>query len=413
MSGAYGRPAEQVDQGPPLVPFRGVRFAADGPDLTALTFVPPPAWSTVDAGAQPAGGLLGLLAPAFGVEDRSRESAAMLARWDADGLLVRDDNPAMYVYRRRGGDSVLTGLVAGVSLQQTSLVPHEEVIDAAVGRQHALAAATHAQLEPIVALVEEHGAAESLRRAVRQAVGGPPDRQLSEHGVTHEIWSVAASATHREVASGVGSAPLLVADGHHRLAAWSRLAQRAVDPGGSPWAYALTMLLDASQDALSLGPVHRVVSDLQPVDLQDALTLDRIGGADEAKTFLQTRPQDGCVVFAGGAWFSARPRAGEYHGDVCAVPGCAVCWLHGSWLPAAGVTEERISYVHSVEDAIARASSQRGTAFLLPPIGLEVVLDAARRGSPLPHKATSFGPKPRVGMIMRHWGGTTGDLTPD
>ena len=253
MSGAYGRPAEQVDQGPRLVPFRGVRFAADGHDLTALTFVPPPAWSTVDAGAQPAGGLLGLLAPAFGVEDRSRESAAMLARWDADGLLVRDDTPAMYVYRWRGGDSVLTGLVAGVSLQQTSLVPHEEVIEAAVGRQHALAAATHAQLEPIVALVEEHGAAESLRRAVRQAVGGPPDRQLSEHGVTHEIWSVAASATHREVASGVGSAPLLVADGHHRLAAWSRLAQRAADPGASPWAYALTMLLDASQAALSLG----------------------------------------------------------------------------------------------------------------------------------------------------------------
>jgi hypothetical protein len=38
------------------------------------------------------------------------------------------------------------------------------------------------------------------------------------------------------------------------------------------------------------------------------------------------------------------------------------------------------------------------------PIPFDVVLARAARGERVPRKSTSFGPKPRTGLVLRYWG---------
>lgn len=392
-----------------ILPFRGARFTMTGPALQQLTFVPPSSWAMAD---RPDGdeGLLGLLAPAFAVIDGSTESAETLRAWYSAGQLSHDPVPAMYVYRRVGAD-VLTGLVVAASLRTGALVAHEEVIDSAVARQARLERAGTAQLEPIVAIVT--GAARrDVVRSVAAGITGPPDMRLDDDGVTHELWVVTDPAVHAQVTQDLDAAVLLVADGHHRLAAWSQVCADPPEVPVRPWEYALTMLVDDRDDALALGPVHRVVAGLQPSDLHRVVDLrlfDAPHDADGRRGTVEhllpdATPPDGCLVFGDGRWYVLISRAD-------AGPSYAVSALHEDWLPRLGVSEGRISYVHSVADAVAEATATGGTAFLLRAPDLLTVLDASRRGTPLPHKATSFGPKPLVGLVMRHWAPVADDLT--
>lgn len=63
--------------------------------------------------------------------------------------------------------------------------------------------------------------------------------------------------------------------------------------------------------------------------------------------------------------------------------------------------DARVSYHHSATDAVAVASAAGGVALLLAPPQHEDVLAIAAAGQRMPRKSTSFGPKPRTGLLMR------------
>jgi uncharacterized protein (DUF1015 family) len=65
-----------------------------------------------------------------------------------------------------------------------------------------------------------------------------------------------------------------------------------------------------------------------------------------------------------------------------------------------GVSANQIRYVHAAESAISDAGPE-SVAILLNPVGIDTVADLARRGIRMPGKSTSFGPKPRTGLVLR------------
>jgi uncharacterized protein (DUF1015 family) len=56
---------------------------------------------------------------------------------------------------------------------------------------------------------------------------------------------------------------------------------------------------------------------------------------------------------------------------------------------------------HDAAAAIERARRAHGTAVILNPLQVEDVLAVAANGERVPRKSTSFGPKPRTGLILR------------
>jgi hypothetical protein len=79
----------------------------------------------------------------------------------------------------------------------------------------------------------------------------------------------------------------------------------------------------------------------------------------------------------------------------------ATAVLHDAVLPVLVVDESTIGYHHSVEAAVGAATESGGLAFIANPPSAQQVMNAASRGITLPRKTTSFGPKPRIGFVLR------------
>ena len=75
--------------------------------------------------------------------------------------------------------------------------------------------------------------------------------------------------------------------------------------------------------------------------------------------------------------------------------------LHSQILPAWSVGEDQIGYHHSVDQAQRSARHSGGIAIIMHPASVAEVMDVARAGKVMPRKSTSFGPKPRTGLVMR------------
>jgi uncharacterized protein (DUF1015 family) len=61
----------------------------------------------------------------------------------------------------------------------------------------------------------------------------------------------------------------------------------------------------------------------------------------------------------------------------------------------------RVSYLHDAAGAVRAARRLHGVAVLMRPVPLPDVLALAAEGERMPRKSTSFGPKPRTGLVLR------------
>jgi hypothetical protein len=75
--------------------------------------------------------------------------------------------------------------------------------------------------------------------------------------------------------------------------------------------------------------------------------------------------------------------------------------LHDSPVPALPVQPARITHHHAVDGALTSVGRARGVAVLLPAPDFDLVLRIVAADRLLPEKATSFQPKPSVGVLIR------------
>ncbi|UYM05200.1 DUF1015 family protein [Solicola gregarius] len=385
-------------------PFRGVTYAERAGALADLTFTPPTSWSSLPAdllGTIDQHHILHLLAPAFAgqPEEGAERARTTLTDWLADGVLRADDEPAMYVYSQPGDGADVLAVIAVVDLLPGGDGPfldHEEVIASHVDTQETLERTTRAQVEPILAL---HRDAPSLLGVLTDVTVRPPDLTIPEPtGGAHRLWRVVEPATQARIVRAIPDEPALIADGHHRHAAWSRLAERS---RSGPAGRALALLSDARQPGIRLGAIHRVLSglELDRVIGSPAVRCVALAGRSDALAYLDDGPTAGCVLHSGGEFYAVTPALPN---AACAAPELAVCHLHSGWLARWDVPEGDVGYVHGLDEAIALTATA-GVAVLLPAPSIDAVIAAAHDQRPLPRKATSFGPKPLIGTVFRTW----------
>jgi uncharacterized protein (DUF1015 family) len=197
----------------------------------------------------------------------------------------------------------------------------------------------------------------------------------------------------------------LIADGHHRYAAYlalqAELRGQDTPPDTSPWDFGLAMLVDQHDQALRVGPIHRSVAALTMSDLQDLCDdrgdeLDVHPDRETAFAALGRAETDpgraAFVVSDGQAW--AVLRVDRTHEVDAAV-------LHETLFPAWHVAEEQVGYHHSLDQALHATNRAAGLVVAVQPPSLAQVMASAARGVRLPRKSTSFSPKPRMGVVMR------------
>jgi uncharacterized protein (DUF1015 family) len=391
---------------------------------------------------------------------RYRRAAATLRDWQADGTLTRDTEPALYVYEQVAGASTQRGLIGALALPPDGIsdatgpvLPHEDVAGPVVADRTALMRATRANLEPILLSYPGDGAASDVIDEVTERHHALLD--LTAHdGVQHRLWAVTGAADLRTIGADLARHQALIADGHHRYAAYLGLRAEAGNADDLPGRdYGLAMVVDSRRHPLHVRAIHRVLPRLPLPEVlaalaaRDAARVVETGpstpgrGLDAALAALRDTPQDGfAALLADGQRAvlvtelaadlrEAAPRDQPElwrHLDVTVLhygllhvmlgaaghgPGSR---HDGSPTGATRVadaatldesvpegTAGRIRFDHDAAHAVACAAETGGTAVLLRPVAERTVHELAAAGVRMPRKSTSFGPKPATGLVMR------------
>lgn len=398
-----------------LAPFRALRYSLEQvPDLGAVTC--PPYDVIGESGvhgwerAHPYNVVRLILPRGDDGSDRYAHAAYDLRSWIDAGILVRDDRPALYVYEQDTPNGIALGLVGAVSLHDPSerrILPHEDVFPGPVADRAALMATTRAQFEPILLTYEGGGPASD---AVDATVDTQPMLETATtDGATHRLWQINDPPTLARIAADIATRQALIADGHHRYAAYLSLR-----PGQ---ASGLAMLVDARRHPLRLGSIHRSVAGLPLDSAVDAARIGfaevtEVGGGADIVAALAGAGRVGpaFAVGDGDRWvLLSAPEAGVV---AAGMPGSHSRTWTGLDASIAGEfllttcwqltdADDRVAYHHHADGAVERARRRGGVALLLNPAALEDVLELAARGERMPRKSTSFGPKPRTGLLMR------------
>ena len=364
----------------------------------------------VEPGADPAGGAA-----------RSAEQAARtLDDWVADGVLVRDDAPALWLYEMSppDGQPATVGWLGAVALPpagSVAVLPHEDTYPPAVEGRRALLAATGTDLEPIVLA---HDAEPEVAELTAAAGTVPPTLEVTDtEGVRHRLWRVTDRSLLDRVMAALCRTEAVIADGHHRFAAARAHARAEPRTPGSD--AVLALVTPMGPGGLRVAAIHRVLPDLA---LEAAVT--RAADGFELREMAGIRPD--AVVPAVQRWLETPGEEGFLLTDgrrlvqltepseavLAAVPaeapsawrGLDVVLAHHGLLAHVLHRDDDPSSVvvaHSVADAVRTAVDRNGVALLLRAPSPAAVAAVARAGARMPRKSTLFVPKPRTGLVLR------------
>ena len=333
-----------------------------------------------------------------------------LDRFIAQGTLLRDREPALYLYRQIMDGRVQTGVVGCVHVDDYGsdvIRKHEKTRpDKEDDRtRHVLTLNAHA--EPVFLAyrgrMEIDGLAESVVSTTPLYDFTATDR------VRHTVWRVGDPGLWMETFRAVPHA--YVADGHHRSAsAWRAGMERtAANPrhrGDEEYNWFLAVLFPASQ--LTILPYNRVVRDLAgktPAQLLQALR--DVGHASATEHARPPRPGTFCVYLA-GAWhrieideetIDRRDPIGSL--DVSLLQDRVLGPLLGIGDPR---TDKRLDFVGGIRGTAELErrvdSGEMAIAFSLYPTTVDQLMAVSDAGVVMPPKSTWFEPKLRSGLFV-------------
>ena len=420
-----------------LAPFRGIRYARDR--VSGIANVTSPPYDVISGGslehlrAADPHNVVRLILP--GDDAGARQVAATLLReWLSAGVLSRDPTPALYLYEQAGQASSwlqrgIIGLVRLGSPETAGILPHESVMPGLVADRRELMAATQANLEPIFLIYDGQraGAATEMIDAVA-AERAPQVSIATEDGVTHRLWRLGHPDEQDAMVADLAGRRALIADGHHRYAAYLELQAetRASGLGAGPWDYGLAFLVDSDAYPPQLGAIHRVLPGLPPehaVELaKAAFTVHELpagAGLALALEHLAAAGREGTAfLLAGGSaeapgfWLLSQPDPVQVAASMPA--GASAQWrclgasvmqqLLMGRLWGIADSERDVLINHDAADAVRAAASTGATAIICNPPSFEAVIEIAAHGERVPRMSTSFGPKPRTGLVLRTFG---------
>lgn len=400
---------------PPFHPFPGIRYR---PDLDLADVTAPP-YDVIDADDRAAlvarserNAVVFDLPDEREGEGRYAKAAATFDAWRADGTLVTDDRPTFTVYRMsyvddRGRPARTLGVLGALELtrpDEGQILPHEHTTKKAKSDRLDLLRATCANLSAVWVL----SLAEGLTAAI-EPTGAPDAEWTDEDGVGHAVWRVEDPARLAEVERIVATAPVVVADGHHRYE--TSLAHRderraAAGPDAELGSDAfLTYVVELTADELDVRPIHRLVDGVDADTLLAELgrasyeVMEPRVSAEEVASghVLALMDEVGGValVHPDGTATLLTTRAGAFR-DVDDLDSARLAHA------LAKVEGAEVRYQHGVDHVVrAVTGGQAGAGVLLRPATVAQIEENAHAGRRMPPKTTFFHPKPRTGVVFR------------
>jgi uncharacterized protein (DUF1015 family) len=355
------------------------------------------------------------------------QAAATMADWRSRGVLVQEDEPAVWVLRQDytdpgGASRSRTGFFARVRVDEYGpgrIRPHERTHPGPKEDRLRLTRATRTNLSPIFSLFPDADAI--AERAIGQIAGGDPFASVD--GGT--LWRTSDEDLIAELQMALADAELLIADGHHRYETARAYADEV--GGEGEHRYVLMLLCALSDPGLLVFPTHRLLTGLKDdtdkqIAIRDVLRADFEIEELAHTSQLEPPADDARVAFGYMDSFFKRPFRVTLKDQSVADHALAgmpepyrrldTAVLEALVLRGAlGMSEDDIShlrgldYSKSLDDAIERVESGAADAgFFMRATPVEQVREVAAAGESMPPKSTYFFPKVPTGLVFNPLG---------
>ena len=392
---------------PRFEPFHALRFADNG-NLGVYCAPPYDVLSDYDRqqlAAQSAHNIVHIDLPiADPPSDAYANASHLLQSWIKDGVLQRDDEPSLTLYRTSFTDETgksrnIVGVIGSLEVVDENaggVLPHEQTTPKAKTDRLDLTRATDANLSPVWGLSTKIGLS-----ALLSEPGEPVGSVVDAEGVIHSVERVVDKSRIESICAAVSSSPVVIADGHHRYAISRtfrdevRARTQSKDTGAE---LTLTYINELVEEQLSVAAIHRFYNGASADDLRRALTqfytFEAATSVDD-KT-LQEMNKRGSLVFIDDrmsvSWMT--PKVGVFD---------SIRELDSARLEyaLAGV-DHTVGYQHGATEVHELVASGRATAaILIRPVSVAEIRRTADEGLLMPPKSTFFTPKLRTGLVMR------------
>ncbi len=368
-------------------------------------------------------------------------AAAFFKAWQAEGVLVRDGKPALYLtsvtFLADGVEATRYGLICQVALEPFEkgiILPHEQTFSKVKSERLGLLKTCRANFSQIFSIYsDQEGILDTLKKAV---AGKEPDIDLVDDvNERHLLWKITDPAVLDFVVEKMADKKLYIADGHHRYetALNYQAFLRETDSSFSPAhpANNVIMYLSSMEDpGLVILPTHRVLNRVEPAALDGLLSraaayfhieatpwdADEKAAFENFKTKLKASTDTisfGVVLKNHSAYylFSLKPGVMDekfrdsippaLRGlDVTVLTRLIFIELLGFSSDAMD-QEKLITYSESDRHAAeAVTGGDADAAFILNSTRIEQVREIAESGMTMPRKTTFFYPKALTGLVI-------------
>ena len=359
-------------------------------------------------------------------------AAERLAQWMQQGVLMQEDEPALYPYFQTYTDPerntyTRKGFFCALRLHEFSekkVLPHERTLSGPKKDRLNLFKRTRANISSIFGLYAD----EQLQadRAIEEfGANHEPVVDAAFQGVRNRLWKMTDPELVSTVQQVLLDRQVYIADGHHRYETGVnyrnlRAEENPSHTGEEPYNFILTYLANIFDEGLIIFPLHRMVHSLEqfsPGGLIDTLSTNfevrPLGGRDELKRYLENESSSHVfgVVTSAGVWGIRLKQPPEaLLGDSVPAPllQLSVVVLHELVLQRMlGITPEAMrsqaNLIYEEDDrkvfeAVEKGDIQAG--FIVKPTTVQQVLDISGEGEVMPQKSTYFYPKIMTGLVM-------------
>jgi uncharacterized protein (DUF1015 family) len=366
-----------------------------------------------------------------GEPDRYAAAGELFERWQREGALTRDEEPAIWAHTQDytgpdGQRRTRRGFFCRVRIEDYGagrVRPHERTHPGPKEDRLRLTRATKANISPIFSLYSDP--AEAAWAALAPFTADPPWGEVKDGDSTiHRIWRVSDPAAIAAVQNATADAELLIADGHHRYETMRTYAEE-VDAASPPptsdtHRYVLMCLVAMEDPGLTIFPTHRLVSGLDETRraaLREAMERD-FKITEVPVEQIAPPPGDGPLQLGyidGQDNRALRLTLKDQAIADAALQGHSDAYRHLDTgiletlllKRALGLSEEDIAqfnglfYARDTEEALAMVrSGSYDAAFLMRPTPVAQVRDVAGAGENMPPKSTYFYPKLLTGLLL-------------
>lgn len=356
------------------------------------------------------------------------EAKHLLDRWKAEGILVQDDVPGIYVYFqyfRLPGEQeerCRKGFIAQIKASDWSegtILRHESTIVSAVTDRIELLRATEIQVSPTHGLYEDKN--QELEALMDAAIAHPLYEVEDYQGVREVLARITSPEVIARFVKTLADKKVILADGHHRLEAGIAYRKdRAKDFLDTKWVasdYHLMYLTNVQGNHLEILPTHRLYygkelsKDSFFKELEAWFEIRLLGEAEDLSTYTFQRKWSFGLVWE-DASYVIKFRQEKFDQVAPALPEVLrqldLVLLHDLLFDKIlGLSPEQqrnsnlLGFERNFSRCVQEVKGGKATfAIITREIKLSQVMEVCHSGQVMPQKSTYFYPKALGGLLF-------------